>query len=323
MMHRSIATVSPRRLAPHRQGSVLLLVLVVVAILSLGANTYLDLMQTEHRAVRRHGRADQARRLSESGAEYVRAFLGETPTRIAALGGLAANSTYMQSLLAAAQDDPFARGRFTILAPAQLNGLYAGVRYGLEDESAKLNLHVLLAPGAEQYARDRLLALPNMTPDIADAILDWLDADAMPREYGAEAEHYRGLTPPYEPRNGPIAALDELLLVRGVTPELLYGLDQNRNLLVDDDELPRGALQEADMADGAMNRGWAAYLTLHSVENLAGSALAPRIDLNGNDLQALYNALKSTLTDEQAKFIVLYRQHGAPAASAGQQPGGD
>ena len=94
----------------------------------------------------------------------------------------------MQALLADDQTDDFDRGRFTILAPAQVDGLYAGVRYGLEDEAAKLNLNALLAEGVDGEARNRLLALPGMTPDVADAILDWLDTDLTPREFGAEDE---------------------------------------------------------------------------------------------------------------------------------------
>ncbi len=314
--------------ATRRDGSVLLLVLVVVAILALSTGTYLDLMQTEHRAVRRHGRAAQSLRLAESGVEYLKTFVSQTPARIQTLGGLAVNATAMKALLANDQPDPFARGRFTIVCPAQVNGIYSGVRYGLEDESAKLNLNVLLAEGADGFARDRLMVMPGMTPEIVDAILDWLDPDEAPRQFGAEQDYYLGLDPPYAPRNGPIAGLDELLLVRGVTPELLYGLDQNRNGFVEAGEVARGALLEIDNADGSMNRGWSAYLTITSVELLGGSPAAPLADLNGGDLQALYNALKGTLTDEQAKFVILYRQYGAPQGGGepsenGGQPGGE
>ena len=71
--------------------------------------------------------------------------------------------------------------------------------------------------------------MPNMTPDVADAIVDWLDMDSSPRPYGAEDDYYTALSPPYHCKNGPLDSLEELLLVRGVTPELLFGNDQNRN----------------------------------------------------------------------------------------------
>jgi DNA uptake protein ComE-like DNA-binding protein len=276
--------------------------------------------------------------------------LTRTPAQIVALGGLTSNATAMQFQLADNQADVYARGRFTILCPAQINGLYSGVRYGLENESAKLNLNVLLAEGADFEARNRLLALPGMTPDVADAILDWIDPDSAPREFGAELDYYAGLSPPYLPRNGPIGGLDELLMVRGVTPELLYGLDQNRNYYVDAGEIARGALVDVDNTEGEMNRGWSAYLTLDSVELMGGAAAAgvsttgtggapsgsatagaaasgQMVDLNSGDLQTLYTTLQSALGDEQAKFIILYRQYGQPPQSGGQagpgQPGGN
>jgi DNA uptake protein ComE-like DNA-binding protein len=232
----------------------------------------------------------------------------------------------MQALVANDQPSEFDRGRFTLLAPAQVDGRYSGVRFGVEDESAKLNLNVLLAPGAEDQARNRLLALPGMTPPIADAILDWLDADDAPREFGAESEVYNQLTPPYTPRNGPVNSLDELLLVRGVTPELLYGLDQNRNLFVDAEETPRGVLTQLDNSEGYLNRGWSAYLTLNSVEALTPNrqgAAAPTGPINVNDgqLQQLYNALKTSLTDGEAKFIIAYRQYGPLTQNVSGQNG--
>jgi hypothetical protein len=139
-------------------------------------------------------------------------------------------------------------------------------------------------------------------------ILDWLDADAAPREYGAEADYYGGLSPPITPRNGPIGDLDELLQVRGVTPELLYGVDRNHNMFVDADEQPRGAMTTVDNAEGAMNRGWAAYLTITSVESIGGSPTTPMIDLNDPNLQTLFDTLKTNqLSDEQAKFIILFQ----------------
>jgi hypothetical protein len=280
-------------------------------------------MQTEHRAVRRHGRQLQSLRLAESGVEYLKSFVVKTPAQLVTLGGLVNNVSYLKAQVADDQPRDVDRGRFTLIAPAQLNGIYSGVRYGVENESAKLNLHALLAEGLESEARNRLMMLPNMTVDIADAILDWLDPDDAPRDYGAEVAYYGSLLPAYEPRNGPISGLDELLLVRGVTPELLYGLDQNRNLIVDGNETPRGAMLEVDNTDGVMNRGWSAYFTISSVELMGGAAASAMIDLNNQDLQSLYKSLAAQLTDEQAKFLILYRQYGQPSSGGqGQGDGG-
>ena len=111
------------------------------------------------------------------------------------------------------------RGRFAVVTPNVENGYFSGIRYGLEDESTKLNLNYLAQKDSEDNSgRDRLMLLPGMTEDIADAILDWIDADDTKREFGAELEDYSALVPAYAPKNGPLDSLDELLLVRGVTP---------------------------------------------------------------------------------------------------------
>jgi len=59
--------------------------------------------------------------------------------------------------------------------------------------------------------------------DLLDALADWIDQDDEERHGGAEEGYYRGRTPPYACRNGPVTTLEELLLVKGMTPELLFG----------------------------------------------------------------------------------------------------
>lgn len=59
--------------------------------------------------------------------------------------------------------------------------------------------------------------------EVADPILDWMDQDESRREHGAEADYYLGLPQPYLPKNGPLQSIQELLLVKGVSRELLEG----------------------------------------------------------------------------------------------------
>jgi general secretion pathway protein K len=58
---------------------------------------------------------------------------------------------------------------------------------------------------------------------LTDAILDWLDTDSLVRLHGAESDDYLAQRVPYPAKDGPFDTLDELLLVRGVTPALFYG----------------------------------------------------------------------------------------------------
>ncbi len=60
--------------------------------------------------------------------------------------------------------------------------------------------------------------------DVAtDSILDWIDPDDFIRINGAENDYYRSLKEPYDCKNAKMDSIEELLLVRGITPDLFYG----------------------------------------------------------------------------------------------------
>ena len=180
-------------------------------------------------------------------------------------------------------------------------------------------------------AQTLLMGLPGMTEDTADAILDWLDEDEEPRPMGAEfADYYQQLQPAYKPTNGQLQSVEQLLLVRGVTPMLLFGYDENRNGVLDTDEQTKMNLGiQPGMAPGQLAApldpnvapppplGWAPYFTLHSQEkNVANDGLA-RINVNSEDLQTLYSDLQAAgLNELQATFIVAYRLAGQPSPTA-------
>jgi len=88
------------------------------------------------------------------------------------------------------------------------------VEVTVEDEARRLSLGLpdLIDALPRLF---RLLGLDD--PALLDALLDWTDADDAPRPLGAERAYYLGLAPPYAPRNGPLASVGELALVRGFT----------------------------------------------------------------------------------------------------------
>jgi general secretion pathway protein K len=57
---------------------------------------------------------------------------------------------------------------------------------------------------------------------IVDSILDWRDSDDFHRLNGAENRYYQSLPNPYACKNAPFDSVEELLLVRGMRPELFY-----------------------------------------------------------------------------------------------------
>ena len=311
-----IHTIVDRR---RRRGVVLIVVLVVVAMLALAGYTFTHMMLTHQHAAQLHGRQIQARVLVDSGVEYVRTFFTQEEATRVEMGGHYLNPPVFQAVPVMVDTDPRGRGNFSVLAPNldELGNL-AGVRYGLEDLSTRLNMNILpmaeqLLPGA---GRTLLMGLPGMTEDIADAILDWIDEDTEVREFGAESESYVG----YLPKDGSLDSVEELLLVRGVTPRLLFGIDTNRNGMVEQHELEQevsGVTSTAedtgavDITAEGMQRGWSGFLTLHSQEKNTTSLGQRRIFVNNDNLQELFTQLSDVFNEEWAVFIVAYRQSGA------------
>ncbi len=297
----------------NRRGMVLVVVLVVVSLLTLTALTFSHMMLAEREATELTGRRLQARALAQSGVDYVRLMLMLDETTLQERGGLYNNQYDFSGALVVDDEDARHRGRFAVVAPGQSNGYYSGIRYGLEDESTKLNLNAVAQFDAESEGtgREILLTLPGMTEEIADAILDWIDADDDTRDYGAESDYYSALSPGYAPKNGPLDSIDELLLVCGVTPWLLYGVDANRNGNADTMEPDSQSLMDVDNSDESLNSGWAAYLTVHSMESTTTDDGESKIDLNQDDLETLYEEVSEALSADWATFIVGYRQNGA------------
>jgi general secretion pathway protein K len=70
---------------------------------------------------------------------------------------------------------------------------------------------------------------------IIDSIQDWRDANDLHRPNGAETDYYMSLDPPYQCRDSDFETVDELLLVRGITPEIFYnGLEKMVTVLPSD-----------------------------------------------------------------------------------------
>ena len=305
------------------RGSALMIVLVVVMIVSLGAYTFSELMFTHNETATLSSQNIQAKWLVDAGIDVARVHLLQPHEQRMSAGGDYDNPTIFQAANVITDPNPNLTGNFTLIAPnLDSDGFTAGFRYGLEDESSRLNLNSLVI--ADTYAtnggREMLMSLPGMTVDIADAIMDWIDEDDDTREFGAEFDYYQSLGSPYEPNNGPFNTVEELLLVRGVVPELLFGADINRNGQIDTHEEPaRQRVQELlSLANstsgdevlntGSLDRGWSAYLTLYSQENNLNINGEPRININSDDLQTLHQDLSAVFDPAVANFIILYRQ---------------
>jgi type II secretory pathway component PulK len=304
-----------------RRGVVLLTVLVVVALLTLAAYQYSEMMLSEYKAADAFTRSMQARALADSGVHYAAAMLSNSDTVQNSLNGNPwDNASAFQGILVRDSQQPRFRGRFSIIAPLDPDSAASGVtavnqgyRFGVADESAKLNIQALMKiDSSGQIAYNALMKLPNMSDDVANSILDWIDSrSTMPRTNGAKDQYYSTLSPPYHCKNGSLDSMEELLLVKGVTPQLLLGNDRNRNGMLDPDE---------NDGTGVVDRGWSALMTIYSREQNIDSQGNPRIYINDSDLQTLYNNLQTAVGDDLASFIIAYRQYG-PASSQGSGSG--
>lgn len=298
----------PRR---SRRAMVLLLVTIVVAILSLAGFSFVALMSSEDKAIRTHGAEVQIRAVMASGVAAIEAFVAQPYPDQQAAGGTVDNPDVFHNILVLDDTSARRRGWFSVVAPRIEGEELTGIRFGLENESAKLNLASVLEwetrqPGA---GRQALLKLPNMTETLADSILDWIDPDSEPRQFGAEADFYTGRGVPYGPRNALPVSLEELLLVRGVTRDLLLGSDTNFNHTIDADEATSYADRLTALRSGGASH-WTALLTVVSAERNLTPEGAPRIDLNAPNLKALHARLAEVFGPRAADFVAAYRQFG-------------
>jgi general secretion pathway protein K len=103
---------------------------------------------------------------------------------------------------------------------------------------------------------------------IVDALVDWIDEDERESDNGAESSYYQAQENPYGCRNGPVLYIEELLLVRGITPLLLFGEGEKKGLV--DYITVHGD-------DGKININTADSLLIKSLDPLIGDELVERL----------------------------------------------
>jgi len=101
------------------------------------------------------------------------------------------------------------------------------------DESGKISLNSMT--DASSIILKNLLINHGVSSEnadiIIDSILDWKDADDMHRLHGVESDYYMSLSNPYRAGNDAFETLEMLILVKGVTPEILYGTDKKKGII--------------------------------------------------------------------------------------------
>jgi general secretion pathway protein K len=100
------------------------------------------------------------------------------------------------------------------------------LRTVVNDLQGRFNLNNLISRDEVWYpAFKRLLRLLEINEGVAEAVVDWVDADQQRSHAdGAEDLEYLLFDPPYRAANQRMADLGEMLLVNGVTEEILSKL---------------------------------------------------------------------------------------------------
>lgn len=186
-----IPTIRPNR--PRQAGVALILVLWMLAVLTVVANSVAFSVRTEFQA--------------------------------------AANLAAMAQAEAAADAGVF-RAVYELMKPEndplrwQANGLAHEWAFGdahleirISDESGKIDLNA--APAALLAGLFKALDVPEATAlALADAIIDWRDVDHLRSPNGAERDDYAAAGRPYGPANAPFQSVAELRQVLGMNEEL-------------------------------------------------------------------------------------------------------
>ena len=146
------------------------------------------------------------------------------------------------------------------------------------DENSKINLSVLANEFTDRtkfyYFTQNFMMNMGLPLDIADAIHDWVDIDEQKMPYGAEgADYYQTQMPPYSSKNSAMDSIDEMLLLKDMTPEIYYGFGGGNT---------EAEKNEQNLVDN--NKG-NVDLSMDKIEELAGETAAKKVsDRERNEL---------------------------------------
>jgi general secretion pathway protein K len=178
----------------------------------------------------------------------------------------------------------------------------------LEDPSTRINLNL-----ADPATISTLLR----NDSLADALLDWRDPDDVPRRLGAEASWYRSQHR-LQPRNGPLASLDELRLVRGfdsltvIHLATLLTVRGNGAVNPNTASIPvlRAMLDLPEDAVASLNQSRSRGHPIGSLDELLGMLSAPSRTLLASRYQELLQRLRFSPAELTA--LVTGRVGGSP-----------
>lgn len=214
--------INERGLIAHISGSrgyVLIIVLLVTSLLVSVSAEFLITAQTDVHYIRKFSERLKGRLIARAGLTIGRALL-EADKRGMGAGIIPGSSTN--------QNIDTWQDIWAIEFPElPIENGYLKIR--ITDENAKINLSVLANEATDRSVyysiTQRFFLNMGLPMDMADTLIDWVDIDDARFPYGAEsADYYMTLPAPYKAKNDEMDSIQEMLMVKLITPEVYYGL---------------------------------------------------------------------------------------------------
>ena len=321
-----------------RRGMALLVVVVLTMLIALAAYRFSFYMESQYRLTRLHEEQVQAKLASLSGVELAASLVELPVSERSVLGGLENNPTILKhvSISSSAESNAASQlqqtsseWRFGLISP-NVSGSSeidftrdqsADIRFGLENESAKIHLPTLIEIDRKQpgHARATLLNLPYATETLVDA---WLQQLGVLNQRAASGSNLLDRLQANSTNASLPSEIDQLKI-------RWYGGDLNQNYRLDplenriagqlleslDTSSSTGAAQTS--SESTPTLAWQRFVTWESGQRNESAIGQPRINLNEPNLAILYQQLSTVWPADWANFVIAMRQYGPTSSAAG------
>ena len=248
---------------PRARGFILIAVLVVVVLASMVALSLLFRMRAEQAAFSASAGSEQAWYAAMSGIQQAMQVAGKREAEETEWQNNPA--AFRHQLVVDDGSDKWFYTVFTASAPEE-----ESVRYGLTDETRKLNLNKAtteMLTRATFLSAQQIEAITGASLTNRASLADPLSSETL---FGG----------PMRPH---FSTLDELLKLPGFTPGVIYGEDANHNFRLDPNEDDGALLFPPDDSDGSLFLGLREVATVFAYEFDVAADGSPRFQLNSTN----------------------------------------